>query len=150
LSQEIKEKKFREDLFYRLNVVPIRVPALRERREDIPLLADYFLKKYAAQWKKPIEVIDSSALELLSHYSWPGNIRELENVVNRTVVFCEGTQILKVHLPPEVFHAGDEDQRERGPALDYHSFKLEKMNLLEWEFFRTLLSRYQGDVCRIA
>lgn len=144
LACEIKEKKFREDLFYRLNVVPIRIPSLRERREDIPLLADHFLKQYAAQWEKTVATISPEVLEVLERYSWPGNIRELENTIKRAIIFCDGDALLKIHLPPEVFGGRAEGEK------DYHSFKVEKMNLVEWEFFRTLLIRYEGDVARIA
>src|SRR5213078_469135 len=85
LTRLIAEGRFREDLFYRINVIPIVLPPLRERREDIPLLAEHFLAKYAEQMQKPVSAISRPALELLLRHDWPGNIRELENVLERAV-----------------------------------------------------------------
>jgi transcriptional regulator with PAS, ATPase and Fis domain len=98
LEQAIQEKKFREDLYYRLNVVPIRLPALRERPEDIPLLAQHFLKKYVQALNKPVAKISEAALNLLLQHKWPGNVRELENLVERAIVLCTGEVIDVEHL----------------------------------------------------
>jgi formate hydrogenlyase transcriptional activator len=81
---------FRMDLFYRLNVFPIEVPSLRERQEDIPMLVDYFIGRYAGKAGKKIRNIDRATLELFQSYAWPGNVRELQNVIERSVVLCEG------------------------------------------------------------
>ncbi|HEY1959747.1 MAG TPA: sigma-54 dependent transcriptional regulator [Polyangiaceae bacterium] len=99
LDAAIKAGKFREDLFYRLNVVPIELPPLRERRRDIPLLASFFLKRYADENGRVIESISEEALDVFASYAWPGNVRELENVIERAVVLCDGTAIEKRHLP---------------------------------------------------
>ena len=99
LTREIAAGRFREDLFYRLNVVPIFLPALRERRDDIPLLVEHFRQKYNARLKKNVEKIEDDALLSLAAYSWPGNIRELENVLERTILFAEGAIISKADLP---------------------------------------------------
>jgi DNA-binding NtrC family response regulator len=104
LLQEIGAGTFREDLFYRLNVVPIHIPPLRERREDIPLLVDHFIAKFNERLRKQIEGIDLEAIEHLTAHPWPGNIRELENLMERTVLFCEGPQIHVSDLPPEISH----------------------------------------------
>jgi two-component system response regulator AtoC len=104
LLQEIAEGSFREDLFYRLNVVPIHIPPLRERREDIPLLADHFIAKFNERLRKQIESIDQDAIERLVAHPWPGNIRELENLMERTVLFCESAQIGVANLPAEIGH----------------------------------------------
>jgi two-component system response regulator AtoC len=104
LLREIAEETFREDLFYRLNVVPIHIPPLRDRREDIPLLADHFITKFNERLRKEITGISSAALECLGAYNWPGNIRELENLMERTMLFCEGPQIDARDLPPELIH----------------------------------------------
>jgi two-component system response regulator PilR (NtrC family) len=102
LTRAVAEGRFREDLYYRINVIPIALPPLRERREDIPLLADHFLAKYAEQMGKPIAAISRDALDQLMRYDWPGNIRELENVIERAVAL-EGTPaILPDSLPPTV------------------------------------------------
>jgi two-component system response regulator PilR (NtrC family) len=102
LTKAVAEGRFREDLYYRINVIPIALPPLRERREDVPLLADHFLAKYAEQMEKPITSITRSALDLLMQHDWPGNIRELENVIERAVAL-EGTPvILPESLPPSI------------------------------------------------
>ena len=105
LQQEIIAGTFRDDLFYRLNVVPIHIPPLRERREDIPLLAEHFLAKFNDRLKKQIEAISPEAIERLVAYHWPGNIRELENLMERTILFCEAPEIRVSDLPPEVVGA---------------------------------------------
>jgi nitrogen regulation protein NR(I) len=102
LLAEVGAGAFREDLFYRLNVVPIHIPPLRERHEDIPLLADHFIAKFNDRLKKEITAITPEAIERLVAYQWPGNIRELENLMERTMLFCEGPEIRVSDLPPEV------------------------------------------------
>jgi two-component system response regulator AtoC len=92
---------FREDLYYRLNVVPIRLPALRERAGDIPLLVEHFLGKFNDRLKKHVAGVEPDALDILASYPWPGNIRELENVVERAVLFCDGPKLRAQDLPPE-------------------------------------------------
>ena len=88
LEELVKEGKFREDLYYRLNVFSVTIPPLRERPEDIPLLAYYFLKKYTTAMNKKIEDFSPEAMEFLIHHNWPGNVRELENAIERAVVVC--------------------------------------------------------------
>ena len=102
LTKEIAAGRFREDLYYRLNVVPVQLPPLRERREDIPLLVEHFRQKYNARLKKNVERIEDDALAALSGYSWPGNIRELENVLERTILFAEQPVIRAADLPPSL------------------------------------------------
>jgi two-component system, NtrC family, response regulator AtoC len=102
LLAEVGAGAFREDLFYRLNVVPIHIAPLRERREDIPLLADHFIAKFNGRLKKEIASITPEAIERLIAYQWPGNIRELENLMERTMLFCEGPAIRVSDLPVEV------------------------------------------------
>ncbi|MGC4084606.1 MAG: sigma-54 dependent transcriptional regulator [Vicinamibacterales bacterium] len=102
LTRAVAEGRFREDLFYRINVIPIALPPLRDRREDIPLLADHFLSKYAGQMEKAVTAISRPAMELLVKHEWPGNIRELENVIERAVAL-EGTPSIQPEsLPPAV------------------------------------------------
>ncbi len=100
LDRQVTEGTFREDLYYRLNVIPIRVPALRERRDDVPLLANHFLKKYAPGAGKSLHGIAAASLEALTGYDWPGNVRQLENTIERAVAL-ETTSELRVELPVE-------------------------------------------------
>src|SRR6478752_5503541 len=102
LKKEIAVGSFREDLFYRLNVVPVHLPPLRERREDIPLLVEHFVSKFNERLRKNITRVEDDALERLVAHSWPGNIRELENVLERTILFSEGPSIHARDLPPEL------------------------------------------------
>jgi len=90
LASMVADRKFREDLFYRLNVFPVRVPALRDRREDVPLLVRHLVQQYAARMGKTIHSIPSETIQLLTRYTWPGNIRELQNVIERAVVLSDG------------------------------------------------------------
>jgi two-component system response regulator AtoC len=102
LKKLIASGNFRDDLFYRLNVVPIRLPALRERAGDIPALAEHFLAKFNERLKKHVTGLEPDALEALASYAWPGNIRELENVIERAVLFCDGQKLGAQDLPHEV------------------------------------------------
>ena len=105
LTRAVAEGRFREDLFYRINVIPIVLPPLRDRREDIPLLAEHFLSKYAEQMDKPITTVSRPALDLLQKHDWPGNIRELENVIERAVAL-EGTPSVQPESLPPVVRGG--------------------------------------------
>jgi transcriptional regulator with PAS, ATPase and Fis domain len=102
LTKAISEGRFREDLYYRINVIPIVLPALRERREDIPLLAEHFLAKYTEQMSKSITSISHEALQLLTQYDWPGNIRELENVMERAIALEATPAVLPDSLPSNI------------------------------------------------
>ncbi|MDN5347612.1 MAG: hypothetical protein PWP65_1176 [Clostridia bacterium] len=102
LFRLIEQEKFREDLYYRLNVIPIYVPALRERPEDIPILAEYFLEKYGRNLAKPCPGISPKALEIMIRYPWPGNVRELENTIAYLINMVEGEVILPQHLPQRI------------------------------------------------
>jgi nitrogen regulation protein NR(I) len=113
MEQAVAAREFREDLFYRLNVVRIQVPPLRERREDIRLLVEYFLKKMSRQHAGAAKSIARDALRRLEQYHWPGNIRELENVIQRAVVVAKGDLILSADLPPEI---SAEPPASSGPA----------------------------------
>jgi two-component system response regulator PilR (NtrC family) len=102
LAKGVTEGRFREDLYYRINVIPIQLPPLRERREDIPHIAEHFLVKFAEQMEKPVTAISRPALELLMQYEWPGNIRELENVLERAVALEKTPAILPESLPQTI------------------------------------------------
>ena len=102
LEALIKEEQFREDLYYRINVFPIYLPPLRERKDDIMLLADHFLERFARDNAKRINRISTPAIDMLTHYHWPGNIRELENCIERAVLLCADDVIRSEHLPPSL------------------------------------------------
>jgi DNA-binding NtrC family response regulator len=102
LTEEVKKGRFREDLYYRLNVVGIEMPALRDRRSDVPVLAEHFLRRYARENHADISGFAREAVDVLMNYDWPGNVRELENAVERAVVMCNGPQIEPQHLPAAV------------------------------------------------
>jgi two-component system response regulator HydG len=102
LPKLVKAGKFREDLFYRLNVIAIQLPSLRERIDDVPLLAHHFLRRYTERLGKKVKTLTPEAIELLCGYRWPGNVRELENAIERAVVLCHGETITPADLPPAV------------------------------------------------
>jgi two-component system nitrogen regulation response regulator GlnG len=106
LEAAVAAKQFREDLFYRLNVVRIHIPPLRERREDVALIVNYFLKKYAQKQMQAPKAVMPHVLKALEKYHWPGNVRELENVIQRALVMAKGDAILQSDLPPEISGQG--------------------------------------------
>lgn len=113
LRQEVQAKRFREDLYFRLNVISLEVPPLRRRGEDIPLLAAYFLQRFAERNRKSIKGFSPQALDSLLRYPWPGNVRELENAVERAVILCNGDLVTGAELPDDIAHAAPP---EEGPA----------------------------------
>lgn len=113
LKEEIQENNFRKDLYYRLNVINIKIPPLRQRGEDIVCLAEFFLKKYSAlEKKKQVSGISPRALSVLCNYSWPGNVRELENIIKRAVILCKGGMIRKTNLPADLIAATSQSMGE--------------------------------------
>jgi DNA-binding NtrC family response regulator len=122
LTKEISEGRFRDDLFYRLNVVPIQIPPLRERRQDIPILVHFFLKSLSEKRKTPLLEISTEAMHLLESFEWPGNVRELKNVVERTTVTCEGSTIQVADLP----HSIVDGTAEAAQSADGHLADIEK------------------------
>jgi two-component system NtrC family response regulator len=127
LLEEVQNGNFREDLYYRLNVVSIEMPPLRERREDIPLLAAFFLDKYAKENDKPVKSFSPAAMDYISGYEWPGNVRQLENVIERCVVLASREFIEADELPPEL---RDEESQFKG-AVDMLPAKLDLPQTLE-------------------
>ncbi|OGP31978.1 MAG: Fis family transcriptional regulator [Deltaproteobacteria bacterium GWC2_42_11] len=129
IEDEVKEGRFREDLFYRLNVIPIYIPALRERREDVPMLADHFLEKYRKELGKDIKKISEEAVKILLHYNYPGNVRELENIIERAVALEASDIILPESLP--------ENLRYSITEILPSDFNLEKKRLTRLPFHIT-------------
>lgn len=134
LEKEVIEGRFREDLYYRLNVIPIRIPPLRERKEDVPVLVNYFLTKYSQEFGKDIKKISSSALELLTSYDFPGNVRELENIIERCIALETSNIILPESLVLSDFKKGGlkvEDILPEGLDLQKRVEELEKNFLIK-------------------
>ena len=125
LEKLIEKENFRPDLYYRLNVIPIHVPPLRKRKEDIPPLVDHFIRKYAEMEKKTIDAISAEAMNLLLHYSFPGNIRELENFIERAIVFCDGSHITSNDLPLFLKEKKEEQLEPEGDSLTDEVRRLE-------------------------
>jgi DNA-binding NtrC family response regulator len=138
LHQEVGSGRFRQDLLFRLNTIEIRVPPLRERREDIPPLAHHFLKQHAQRYRKRVTGFEAAALKALSDHPWPGNVRELDHAVERAVLMAQGSDVRVSDLGLRT--AGD------GPA------RLEELSLEEVEAFliKKSLARYEGNVSRAA
>jgi two-component system, NtrC family, response regulator AtoC len=118
LEAEIKSGNFREDLYYRLNVVPLSIPPLRKRRGDIPLLVRHIIRKFNERLKKSVTGISDDALAVLETHAWPGNIRELENVLERTILFCKGDVIQRADLPEEIIQHADAGAGAAAPTAE--------------------------------
>ncbi|MBS0481807.1 MAG: sigma-54-dependent Fis family transcriptional regulator [Proteobacteria bacterium] len=151
LEREIAEKRFREDLFYRLNVVPVRIPSLAERREDIPALADHFFARFAADQGVPPPEVTIEAMAALQSYEWPGNVRQLRNVVERTIILTPREklgQILTEMLPPEVMNSkiGTDNGM---PALMGVPLREARENF-EREYLKVQIRRFSGNISRTA
>jgi two-component system response regulator AtoC len=147
LMAETKAGRFREDLFYRLNVLPIHVPSLRERREDIPLLIDHFVTRNNARLGTQIRGMDTEARRLLYEYAWPGNVRELENTVERAMVLAEGDQIVASDLPDRVREARDPVQMQ----LASGELSVKKTTrIIEEILIRRALQKTKGNRTRAA
>jgi DNA-binding NtrC family response regulator len=124
LKEEVKNKNFREDLYYRLNVIPITIPPLRERKNDIPLLVDHFLKQAEEDYKQKPPRISKEAMSLMMDYAWPGNVRELQNSIQFAIVKCSGSLIIPNELPVEL-RENNKAGLKRGPSkkLDFNTIK---------------------------
>ncbi|MEW6544337.1 MAG: sigma-54 dependent transcriptional regulator [Nitrospirota bacterium] len=140
LAEEVKAKRFREDLYYRLNVIEIRLPPLRERREDILLLVDAFLRKCAESGGKAVRGMSESALALLMDYAWPGNVRELENVIERAVTLARGEKIAPEDLPQAI--QGSRGERR---VLDEAAERILPLEDLEQEYIMRVLEKTGGN-----
>lgn len=136
LRQLVKDNIFREDLFYRLNVFPIRVPPLRDRRTDIPLLVNYFIKKYSSDNIR----VSSSTLKILEEYSWPGNVRQLENVIQRALILCDTDKLLPEHI---IIDEESNEMEFKGTLRDFEKILLMK-RLREYNSNRTATAKSLG------
>jgi two-component system nitrogen regulation response regulator NtrX len=143
LEEEISRGTFREDLFYRLNVIPVSVPPLRERTEDIPILAAHFLQEYSASYGRRPKELSAAATGVLLRYPWPGNVRELKNVIERLVIMCPQETIEPHHLPPELFRGAPKEPQSAAATLQEarsayeREFILRKLEENQWNMTRT-------------
>jgi DNA-binding NtrC family response regulator len=137
LEEEVKKGTFREDLFYRINVITVPLPPLRERKEDIPLLVNYFLQKYAQRLGKPSVKMSREALQVLVNYDWPGNVRELENMIERTVALCEEDLIEAADLPDKLVQV-------KIAIRDLDDYQM-TLDALEEQHIKKVLEKMGGD-----
>jgi DNA-binding NtrC family response regulator len=148
LDREVREQRFRGDLYYRINVARIELPALRDHAEDIPFLVEHFVERYAREMGKGDVQIGSEVLEVLSAYRWPGNVRELQNVLKRTLAMARRETIAVEDLPDEIVsRAGDSRAKSRGGFFDMRE---KHMASFERDYFANLLRSCQGDVTQAA
>ncbi len=144
IVQEVERGHFRQDLFYRLNVIPIPLPPLRERREDIPFLVQHFVEKYSSKVKHPIEGVTQELMDELMAFDWPGNVRELENLVNRMMIFAETDKLTVKSLPADFKHAV-EKERAAVPSGVRYGGKVATLDELEGEHIVRTLERVKGN-----
>ncbi len=144
LEEEIARNVFREDLFYRLNVIPFYVPALRDRIEDIPILAAHFLRAFCEEYGKKQKEFSAPSMDVLLSYPWPGNVRELKNLVERLVIICPSPRIEPHHLPPEVFRGAS-----KSPQKPYESLQ-EARSAYEREFVLRKLEENRWNMTKAA
>lgn len=150
LEQEMEAGRFRQDLFYRLNVIPLFVPPLRHRKEDIPLLAEHFISEFAAKEGKSLTGIEEKALELLMSHNWPGNVRELKNIIERIVIMCRGETITAADIPPlpSIADPAKEPPGMSGAAFSDTFRKAKK--LFEKAYITRKLSEHDWNISKTA
>jgi DNA-binding NtrC family response regulator len=151
LRQEMREKRFREDLFYRLNVVKIELPALNERKSDIPLLAYYFIQKYSDLYHKEIKRISQKAMHVLMSHEYPGNVRELENIVERGIIFCTSEELEAEDLSIESeFESVYPDLNNIAAEMSFKDAKDRMIQKFHNQYICTLLEKSNGNISRAA
>ena len=151
LTHEIEQGRFREDLYYRLNVVPVAIPGLAERREDIPSLVDHFMAHYASERRVPTPEIAPDAMIALQSYEWPGNVRQLRNVVERTIIMAPGDRVGRIDLdmlPADIL--GDPGDIGGGATAIMGSPLREARETFEREYLRVQIRRFSGNISRTA
>ena len=145
LREEVRKGTFREDLFYRLNVVPLKLPPLRQRKGDIPLLIEHFIRQLATQNGCKIRGLDTAALNHFLSYPWPGNVRQLENALERMVLLASDSLLREEDVPEEIVHWKDEEEPNLGPR----GFR-EARNSFERHFLCEALHRHRGVISQVA
>ncbi|MGH9355490.1 MAG: sigma-54 interaction domain-containing protein, partial [Terriglobia bacterium] len=151
LHEQIEKGNFREDLFYRLNVIPFYVPALRDHAEDVPALASYFLAEFARTYGRRSKQVSEMAMESMIRYRWPGNVRELRNLIERLVIMVPGARIERRHLPPEMQRcsAAEKGSHERKAGSGFANLH-DARSAYEREYILRKLEENRGNVSRAA
>jgi DNA-binding NtrC family response regulator len=150
LEIAVKEGRFREDLFYRINVITIPLPPLRERQDDVPLLANHYLRHFSKGSINEVNGISQKAMELLERYHWPGNVRELQNVMERAISLTISKIIVPEDLPEQIRLAGDPDVCISPTGSNYKIAKKDWMDLFEKRYLSDLLKRHNGNISKAA
>ena len=151
LTHEIEQGRFREDLYYRLNVVPVAIPGLSERREDIPVLIDHFMAHYASERRVATPQVAPDAMVALQSYEWPGNVRQLRNIVERTIIMAPGDRLGRIDvdmLPPDIL--GDPGEMGGGSTAIMGAPLREARESFEREYLRVQIRRFSGNISRTA
>jgi DNA-binding NtrC family response regulator len=150
LAESLAQGTFRSDLYYRLNIIRLEMPPLRERLTDIPALASHFAKLFGERCGKPGLMVSPEALRLLSSYTYPGNVRELENFIRRAAILCAGHSIRPPHLPPEIARATPAGVEPDGELEDFQTAKTRVIEQFERAYVATALTRCGGIISRAA
>ncbi len=151
IAEMVEESRFREDLYYRLNVIPLRIPPLRERMDDVPLLAGHFLAKYAKRMNKSVSAIAPEAAKVLSEYKWPGNVREVENTIQRAVALIDGDTIGPEHLVVLGAHKATSEEKVAAALIGAEGIDLDKeMTRLEKHYITEALRLTHGNMSNAA
>ncbi|MGI5920235.1 MAG: sigma 54-interacting transcriptional regulator [Syntrophomonadaceae bacterium] len=157
LAQEVEKGNFRQDLYYRLNVVSLKIPALRQRREDIPLLFNHMLKSIGYEWRSRVKYVEPEVMDLLVNYDWPGNVRELQNVVERIVSITDGDTIRLEHLPDSIVphHEGSADEFPQYLPFEVQGYPLRGKRKLQYQRRESqrivsLLDECGGNISQVA
>jgi len=154
LAEEVEKGNFRQDLYYRLNVISIKIPSLRQRREDIPLLFNYMLDHIGHEWDSKVKHVDPEVMWLLKNYSWPGNVRELQNVVERIISIADGDVIKLEHLPESILNntdnIGEGSQLPKAKIEDMRQTRKQLFEEKESQRITFLLAQFGGNISQVA
>jgi DNA-binding NtrC family response regulator len=150
LEKAVEEGRFREDLFYRLNVIVIHLPSLKERKDDVPLLANHYLRHFSKGSKNEVEGISREAMELMGGYHWPGNVRELQNVMERAVSLTDSKIIVPEDLPEQIRLVKDPEAFISPAGSNYKKAKKDWMDFFEKRYLSDLLKRHNGNISKAA
>ena len=150
LEIAVKEGRFREDLFYRINVITIPLPPLRERQDDVPLLANHYLRHFSKGSINEVNGISKKAMELMERYHWPGNVRELQNVMERAVSLTDSSIIIPQDLPEQIRRVKDPDAFTSPAGSNYKKAKKDWMDLFDKRYLSDLLKRHNGNISKAA